>query len=137
MKKFTLVLITMLIMFVLTGCGKKADTPQAVMEELLDLFDTYFTNMEKVDDVDGAIAAMENFAVKMQELKPRMEALEKEHPELKTMFKGGNVPDEFKKYEERFKEIMPKMMTLSTKMMQYMQDPKFQEAMKKFQDVMK
>lgn len=137
MKRITLVLVTILILVFVTGCGKKADTPQALMEESLNLFDTYITDMNNTDDVDGAIAAMEKFAVNMEKLKPKMKELEEKYPNMKTMFTGGKVPEEFKEFEGRMKEMLPKMMALGTKMMQFMQDPKFQEAMKKFQDVMK
>ncbi|MEN8152842.1 MAG: hypothetical protein ABFR75_02370 [Acidobacteriota bacterium] len=136
MKKITLILVTIMIMFVLTGCGKKADTPKAIMEESFNLFDTYIADMNKTDDVDGAIAALEKFATKMETLKPRMKALEEKYPEMKDMFKGGNVPDEFKEFEGRMKELGPKMMALGAKMMKFMQDPKFQEAYKKFNEAM-
>jgi len=79
---------------------------------------------------------MENFAKVMETLKPRMEEVEKKYPNLKNTFKGNEVPDEFKKFEERIKGMTPKMTGLMGKMMQYMGDPKFQEAAKKFQESM-
>ncbi len=135
MKKFTLIVITAMIMLVIAGCGK-SNSPDAVIEDMLDAFDSYIVDMEKSEDVDSAIAAMEKFAKVMEALKPRMEEVEKKYPDLKNTFKGNEVPAEFKKFEERIKAMGPKMGTLMGKMMQYMGDPKFQEASKKFQKSM-
>ncbi|MEN8222374.1 MAG: hypothetical protein ABFR36_03860 [Acidobacteriota bacterium] len=135
MKKFTLIVITAMIMLVLAGCGK-SDSPDAVIEDMLNAFDSYIADMDKSEDVDGAIAAMEKFAKVMEALKPRMEEVEKKYPNLKNTFKGDEIPDEFKKFEGRIKEMGPKMGALMGKMMKYMGDPKFQEAAKKFQESM-
>jgi len=135
MKKLTLIVITAMIMLVIAGCGK-SDSPEAVMEEMLDAFDVYFADMEKAEDVDAAIAAMEKVSKVMVALKPRMEELEKKYPNLKNSMKGEELPPEFKKFEERFKALEPKMAGLMGKMMKYMGDPKFQEAAKKFQESM-
>jgi len=135
MKKFTLIVITAMIMLVIAGCGK-SNSPDAVIEDMLDAFDSYIVDMGKSEDVDSAIAAMEKFAKVMETLKPRMEEVEKKYPNLKNTFKGNEVPVEFKKFEERIKAMGPKMGTLMGKMMQYMSNPKFQEAAKKFQESM-
>lgn len=135
MKKFTLIVITVMIMLVLAGCGKD-DSPDAVIDDMLDAFDSYIADMDKSEDVDSAIAAMEKFAKVMEVLKPRMEEMEKKYPNLKNAFKGDAVPAELKKFEERIKAMGPKMGTLMGKMMKYMGDPKFQEAAKKFQESM-
>jgi len=136
MKKLTLILITIMIMFVLAGCGKN-DGPKAVVGEFLDTFDTYIEDMNKTENVDEAIAATEKFAKAMEILKPKMEEIEKKYPNLKGTFKGDAIPDEFKKFEGRIKEMGPKFGALMGKMMQYMGDPKFQEVQKKLQESMK
>lgn len=135
MKKFTLIVIMAMIMLVIAGCGK-SDSPDALIEETLDTFDNFMADMEKSENVDSAIAAMEKFAKVMESLKPRMEEMEKKYPDLKNTFKGNEVPAEYKKFEERIKALGPKMGALMGKMMQYMSDPKFQEASKKFQESM-
>jgi len=136
MKKFTLIVISAMLMLLIFGCGK-SDSPDAVIEDMLDTFDGFIADMEKSDNVDSAISAMEKFAKVMETLKPRMEEVEKKYPDLKNTFKGDEVPAEFKKFEERIKAMGPKMGALMGKMMQYMSDPKFQEASKKFQESMK
>ncbi len=137
MKKFTLIVITIMIMLVLAGCGKK-DSPGVVVEDFLDTFDMYVEDMNKSENVDDAIVAIEKFAKRMEVLKPRMEEMEKKYPNLKNSFKGGaDLPADLKQFEGRIKEMGPKMGALMGKMMQYMSDPKFQEASKKLQESMK
>ncbi len=137
MKKITFILITMMIILVLTGCGKKNSGPKAVIGEMLDTFDSYIADMNKSDNVDEAIVAMENFTKAMAVLKPKIDQLEKDYPNLKNSFKGEAIPDQFKEFEGRIKEMGPKFGALMGKMMQYMGDPKFQEASKKMQEAMK
>ena len=135
MKKFTLIVITALIMLVLAGCGK-SDGPKAVIGEFLDTFDVYVEDMNKTENVDEAIAVTEKFSKAMAILKPKMEELEKKYPNLKNSLKGDAVAEEFKEFEGRIKEMGPKFGALMGKMMQYMGDPKFQEAQKKLQEAM-
>ncbi len=136
MKKFTLIVIMMVIMLVLAGCGKKSG-PEAVIADFLDTFDGYIEDMDKSENVDDAISAIEKFAKKMEVLKPQMEEMEKKYPNLKNSFKGsGDLPDELKQFEGRIKGMGPKVASLMGKMMQYMSDPKFQEASKKLQEAM-
>ncbi len=135
MKRFLMVLITIFVVVMLTGCGK-ANTPQAVVGEMLDSFDSYIDNMNSASSADDVVAAMDKFAAEMKDIAPRLKALQEKYPELKSGMKGGQLPTEFKEFEGRFKEMQPKMMGLVGKMMQYMKDPKVQEAMKKFQTSM-
>ena len=87
---------------------------------------------------DGRIQlAIEAFAKAMEIIKPKMEEIEKKYPNLKGTFKGDAIPDEFKEFEGRIKEMGPKFAALMGKMMQYMGDPKFQEVQKKLQESMK
>ncbi len=136
MKKFTILVITAMVILVLAGCGNK-NTPEAVVGDFLDTFDTYISDMGNADNVDSAIVAMEKFTKAMESIKPRMKKIEEKYPDLKNSFKGGALPAGLKKYEERVKEMGPKMAGLMGKMMQFMSDPKFQEASKKMNEAMK
>lgn len=132
MKRISLILVTILVVIMFTGCGK-SDSPKAVVGEMLDSFDSYISDMNSASNADDVVSAMDKFAAAMTEIAPRMKALQEKYPELKGGMKNGQMPEAFKEYEGRFKEMMPKMMGLAGKMMQYMKDPKVQEAMKKFQ----
>lgn len=135
MKKLVLVLIVAMFMFGLTAC-KGSDSPKAVLNDFIGLFDGFLTDMDKADNADKVVAAIDTFSVAMQAIAPRMKALEKKYPELKTGMKGGTMPEEFKEFEQKFKDLAPRMMGLFGKMMQYANDPKVQAAQKKFQEAM-
>ena len=118
------------------ACGGGGDDPKSVMNDYFDVMDGFINGLDKADSADAVVAAMENFAAKMKDLKPRMMALEEKYPELKKM-KQGQMPEEFKEFEDRFKEMMPKMMGIFGKIAQYANDPKVQEAQKKLDEAMK
>ena len=118
------------------ACGGGGDDPKSVMNDYFDVMDGFINGLDKADSADAVVAAMENFAAKMKDLKPRMMALEEKYPELKKM-KQGQMPEEFKEFEDRFKEMMPKMMGIFGKIAQYANDPKVQEAQKKLEEAMK
>ncbi len=135
MKRFTLILVTAFLLVLVTGCGK-SDSPKAAVGDMLDNFDTYISDMNSASSADDVVAAMDKFGAAMKDIAPRLKALQEKYPELKGGMKGGKMPAEFKEYEGRFKEMMPKMMGLAGKMMQYMKDPKVQAALQKFQQSM-
>lgn len=118
------------------ACGGGGDDPKSVMNDYFDVMEGFINGLDKADSADAVVAAMENFAAKMKELKPKMIALEEKYPELKKM-KQGQMPEEFKEFEDRFKEMMPKMMGIFGKIAQYANDPKVQEAQKKLEEAMK
>jgi hypothetical protein len=118
------------------ACGGGGDDPKSVMNDYFDVMEGFINGLDKADNADAVVAAMEKFAAKMKELKPRMMALEEKYPELKKM-KQGQMPEEFKEFEDRFKELMPKMMGIFGKIAQYANDPKVLEAQKKLEEVMR
>lgn len=118
------------------ACGGGGDDPKSVISDYFDVMEGFVNGLEKADNADGVVAAIEKFAAKMKELKPRMMALEEKYPELKKM-NQGQMPEEFKEFEGRFKELMPKLMGIFGKIAQYANDPKVQEAQKKLEEVMK
>jgi len=135
MKKLLLVLVVAMLVFGISAC-KGSDSPKAVLNDFLGLFDGFLTNMDKADNADKVVAAIDTFSVAMQAIAPRMKALEEKYPALKAGMKGGAMPEEFKEFEQKFKDMTPRMMGLFGKMMQYANDPKVQAAQKKFQEAM-
>jgi hypothetical protein len=133
-KIFSLVVVGLL--FFIYACGGGGDNPESVMDEYFGAFEAFINDIESANSADEIVAGLNNMADAMQKLKPRMEAMQKKYPELKGM-KEGKMPEKFKKYEERLKELMPKMMGLFGKIAQYGSDPKVVEAQKKWQELMK
>jgi hypothetical protein len=118
------------------ACGG-GDNPKSVMKDYLEVMEGLINSLDKAGSANDVAAAMEKFVVKMKDLKPRMKAVGEKYPELKKMGADGKFPDEFKEFEGRIKEMMPKMMGVLGKIAQYASDPKVVEAQKKFQEIWK
>lgn len=119
------------------ACGGGGDDPKSVMNEYFDAMDDLINGLDKARSADDVVAVMEKVAAKIKEMKPRLMALEEKYPELKKMKTEGKMPEEFKEFEARLKEMMPKMMGVFGKIAKYANDPKVLEAQKKFDEAMK
>jgi len=117
------------------ACGGGGDDPKSVMKDFFNVMEDFYANVDKADNADDIVAAIDKFSEGMQEITPRLKKLEEKYPELKNM-KEGNLPPEFKEFEEKMKEIGPKMMGLMGKFMKYANDPKVQAAQKKMMEAM-
>ncbi len=134
MKHLMSVLAILGLMLIVTGCG---DSPKAVLNDTFDTLEGFMTDMEKAGSADDVVKAIESFHKKMLDLKPRVEKLQKEKPELFKGMKGGKMPEEFKEFDKRIEALKPKFMGIMQKMMKYASDPKVQEAQKKLEEAMK
>ena len=118
----------------LAACG--ADTPEAAMEDMIVNMETFADKMTAADNADQIVDAIDTFSQGMQDLVPRMKALQEKHPELMDSMGEGKLPKGMEKLEERFKAVTLKIGGATAKMMQFATDPKVQEAAKKFQEAM-
>jgi uncharacterized protein YjgD (DUF1641 family) len=116
------------------ACGGGGDDPKSVMKDFFSVMDDFFMDMEKAENADHIVAAINNYSEKMQKMTPRLKQLKEKYPELMNM---KDVPEEFKEFEAKIKEMQPKMMGLMGKLMKYASDPKVQEAQKKMMEAMK
>jgi hypothetical protein len=135
MKKLFLLLVVGLFLLAY-ACGGGGDDPKSVMKDFFNVMDAFYTGVEKAENADAIVAAIDKFSEAMKELGPRMKKVQEQYPELKNM-KDGNIPAEFKEFEEKIKEIGPKMMGLMGKFMKYANDPKVQAAQQKMMEAMK
>ncbi len=135
MKKLFSVLIVVMVLLAY-ACGKGGDDPKTVMSDMFNVMDQFITGMEKAQNADDVVAVIDGYSASMQKLTPRIKAVEKKYPELKGM-KGDNLPAEFKEFEQKFKDLSPKMMGVMGKIMQYASDPKVQAAQQKMMEAMK
>jgi hypothetical protein len=117
------------------ACGGGGDDPKSVMKDLFSVMEDFYSGVEKADNADDIVAAIEKFSKGMQEITPRMKKLQEQYPELKDM-KGDNIPPEFKEFEAKMKEMGPRMMGLMGKFAKYGSDPKVQAAQKKMMEAM-
>ena len=133
MKKIFSLLVVSLILLVY-ACGGGGDDPKAVMSDLLDTMEGFFEGLDKAENAEDIVAAMEKFSSNMQALVPKMKAL-REKFDL-TGMKDGNLPEEFKEFEERFKAIQPKFMGIMGKIVKFANDPKVQAAQQKMMEAL-
>lgn len=133
MKKITMILVGTCLLLGLVACG---DTPEAAMGDMLNVMDTFADNMTAAENADQVVNALDKFSAGMQDIVPRMKALQEKYPELKTSMGEGKMPKGLEKFEERFKAVGLKVASASAKIMQYASDPKVLAAAKKFQEAM-
>jgi len=118
------------------ACGGGGDDPKSVMNDMLNITDQFIAGLGKAQSADDVVSVIDNYSASMQKLAPRLKAVQEKYPELKGM-KGDNLPAEFKEFEQRIKDLSPKMMGVMGKIMQYASDPKVQAAQKKMLEAMK
>jgi hypothetical protein len=135
MKK-VLSVVAVISFVMLYACGGgSSDDPKAVMDDFFTAMNDFYTAVDKAEDADAFIAALEKVGSDMKALAPRMKAVMEKYPELNM--KDGKMPEAFKEYEEKFKQMMPKMMGLAAKMQKFAADPRVMEAVTKMQEAMK
>jgi hypothetical protein len=94
----------------------------------------YVDQLEKADSAKKIAAAMDEFADAMTKLGPKMKEVAEKYPELKD---EKNQPDAFKKIHKE-SEVMQKRFSGSfMKTMQYMTDPKVQQAQQRIAAAMR
>ncbi len=104
--------------------GKYADF-KAVMREMIDATYIYIEEMEAAESAEEVAAAIENFALAMKELEPRMDAMDEKYPDISD----AEFPAELAETMEEYAEMMVSMEAAMMKMFEYMMDPVVQEAM--------
>jgi len=135
MKRVLSVLVVVGLVFIY-ACGGGGDDPKSVMKDFLDTFEGYIDGMAKVESADDLVAVTESAIAKFEKLAPRMKAVTEKYPELKKMRPGGRMPEQFKEFEDRMKELGTKMFSSMGKLMKFMNDPKVKEAQRKLQKAM-
>jgi uncharacterized coiled-coil DUF342 family protein len=135
MKKLFSLLVVGLFLLAYACGGGGGDDPKSVMNAAADAFEALVNDLDGADSADEVVTAINKFADKMKELKPKIKAMEEKYPELKNMGKG-EMPEEYKDIENRMKELMPKLIGLFGKLQKYAADPKVIEAQKKLQEAM-
>jgi hypothetical protein len=136
MRKLLTVFAFLGLLVYINSCGGGGDNPKAVMNDYFNVMDGFIAGMEKAETADDVVAAINKLSDGMKDLAPRMKALQENYPELKNMGNQGKLPEEFKEFEEKIKEMGPKMMGLTAKMMKFASDPKVMEAQKKMTEAM-
>jgi len=122
------------IMMILNHCSSKA--PKAVLGEFLNVYESYCSDMGKVESTGDVCAALNNASAKMKDIIPQMKELTKKYPDIEDIQKGVRLPELFKEYKQRFSDLGQKQMKAIANAGAYLKDPKVMESQKKFIEVM-
>jgi DNA repair ATPase RecN len=114
------------------GCGG-GDSPKAVVEKMLNISENFAADMDKAGSADEVVKAIEKFSDDIKDIEADLKKIKEKYPNLSK----GEMPEEFKEFEERFKKFGANMIGLGAKLGQYMRDENVMKAMKKMQDAMK
>jgi len=115
----------------LAGCGG-GSSDVAVIEAQKEAMDDFSSSMEKANDADQQVAAINDFREALEEIAPQAKALQEKYPGLKE---GKDIPEDLQAEIKGVEEAAMAMMGALMKVAQS-EDPKVQEAMKQLQESM-
>lgn len=133
MKKLLSVLAVGLLVFAY-ACGGGGDDPKSLMDDMLKDMEALNEGLNSAETADDIVKALDGYTESLKALAPRVKAMKEKHKDID--FKKNEFPEEFKEYEAKFKDIGPKLMAAMMKASKFMQDPKVQEAQKRFGEAM-
>lgn len=133
-RKVVVLILLVLVVFVLAACGGKYSDAIELSEKQLVAMEAYTDRLEKADSAETMVAAMDKFAAEMEKLSSKAKGLREKYPELYT--EGAKLPDEFAEIQKKTEAIVGRMSAASMKTIQYMMDPKVQQAMMKMNAAM-
>jgi hypothetical protein len=134
MKKSLFCIVVCLFVFVGTVYGgAKYDDVKPVIEKLTKVFEKLFIGLEKAGSADEVAAALDYAAKEMKTIVPKIKEFEKKYPELKN---EKTHPEELKPMLKKFDDLVKRMIGVYAKIAQYANDPKVQEARKRFEKTM-
>jgi hypothetical protein len=136
MKKTALFLCIAVLALGLAACkgagGKYSDVVK-VMDKYVASMEKFAGALEGAKSADDVATALDSLTTVTKTLAPEMKAFETKYPEFKNQ---ENPPAELKPIMDKVMAASTKMMGAMSKVMQYAQDPKVQEAQKKYQEAM-
>lgn len=134
--KLKSVLALLCVTILVAACGGGAAGPKATMEKFAGVMENLGDSMTKAETAADVAKALESYTDAMEKLIPEMKAVNEQHPELKNLGKGGEVPAEYKEIMERIEKAGQSMGAAMMKMGQFYQDEAVQKAQKRFTEVM-
>ncbi|HOO76923.1 MAG TPA: hypothetical protein PK636_03425 [bacterium] len=133
MKKMALVVIGLMAVAIVGGCGGGGSDADLIKEQKAAMSD-FADAVESAQNADQAAAAIDQLTATMTSLRPRMEEMAKKYPGIKE---GKDVPEEIQAELNDMDETVQKLMGAMMKIQQsFGQDPKVTEAMQKLQTSM-
>jgi hypothetical protein len=134
MKKVALFAVLALIFFagLVYSNGKYAEA-KPIVEKMTVSLEKFIANLERAENADAVVSALDAYTNVMKELAPKAKALLKKYPELKD---EKTHPEELKPLLKKMDELGKKMFGVLGKIQQFADDPQVKEANKRFMDTM-
>lgn len=128
--KITTVIIVMVFLVGggLTAQEKYADF-KALLREMIEISYTFIDEMDTAQTSTEVASAIENFGLAMEELEPRMDAMDEKYPNISDT----EFPQELAPVMEEYGEMAVALEGAMMKMFEYMEDPEVQAAMEKME----
>lgn len=92
----------------------------------------FATAVEKANNSEAFVKAVDAFAEEMASLRPEMEAIEKKYPELADT---ATPPSEMEDLAQRMNVLSQRLIDAQRKLMQNATDPDVQRALQKLQNI--
>lgn len=132
----TVIALIFLSAGVLTGQEKSEQENQgqyadfkSLMQDMLDTTYIYIEEMNSAQSAEEVASAIENYALAMRELEPRMDAMDEKYPDITE----EDYPEELEETMAAYGEMMVPMEEAMMKMFEYVAEPAVQEAMQLMQ----
>lgn len=122
-------------MFMIIGCsqGKYSDV-EKVMDKQIKAQESLIKSLEKASSAEEAGKALTDFASDMEKLQPEMDKIEKKYPDLTD---PQAMPEELQaKMKEQIENSQKISQLMAKTMKEYANEPVFQKATKKMQEIM-
>jgi len=122
-------------MFMIIGCsqGKYSDV-EKVMDKQIKAQESLIKSLEKASSAEEAGKALTDFASDMEKLQPEMDKIEKKYPDLTA---PQAMPEELQsKMKEQIENSQKISQLMAKTMKEYANEPVFQKATKKMQEIM-
>jgi hypothetical protein len=129
MRKLVVFATVVLLLFGLAVYGGGVYSEfKLLMEKVVLSLEKFITGLEKAENADDVIAALDNYTNDILPLAPKMKELIKKHPELKELQDENTCPEELRPVMEKIDKLGKRMVGGLAKIQQYANDPKVKAA---------
>lgn len=123
----SIVLAAGLALLLLGACSSDGTSEfKSLMNEQVDVMETFAENVEKVQNAEDMAAAIEEYTADMKELIPRLQEFRDKFPD----YEKGAMPEQLKEEAKRVEQASTKLSAAMMSSLRYMMDTDVQQAMK-------
>ena len=126
---YSLLAVTALILFLVTGCGSDGDKEaKSIMKKQADVTDNFAQSLTDAKSADDVVNALDRYTESMKEMVPELIAFEKKYPDYE---KEGKAPEGMEEEVKRVEETSAKVASAMMKIGPYIMEKKVQEALER------